>query len=262
MDVFLNESSLNEQFHSTVSFEKTLRQLLEMLQTFRQNGFTEPRRFFYSSSLYLTHCSPTMRFAALLKSGKKDVRDLFYLVLQQLSFNQWNSAQVHDSVEDYICGKERVTDTSFAEAACRKANREPESVFLLNFQPRFAGYVNLLVRKDGTWICLECFEDAISVERFFRLEMFNYPSTATAPPLDRQTILRDPQFIRTKFEYDGRTVYRRISDGSYWHVDGLHRGKDAEIEVYDSDKVHIGVANIEGQIIGKAKPGRFLPSGE
>jgi hypothetical protein len=80
-----------------------------------------------------------------------------------------------------------------------------------------------------------------------------YDATLTRPPLDEETILgRDSRFVRTgKFERKGRRqVYLETTTGRYWYVDNLHYGSAAHLEVFDSYEVHMGEADLDGNVIG------------
>ena len=58
------------------------------------------------------------------------------------------------------------------------------------------------------------------------------------------------RFIRTKFVQQGATVFQEKSTSYYWYLDNLHKN---EFEVFNSNKEHIGVANLEGIIQPNSK---------
>ena len=64
--------------------------------------------------------------------------------------------------------------------------------------------------------------------------------TQNRVPLDSETFppLNGPGYSRTKNIVKGATVFR-APDGTYQHRDTLHRGKAAEIEVYDKNGKHL-----------------------
>lgn len=72
-------------------------------------------------------------------------------------------------------------------------------------------------------------------------------ATATNPPTDSQTILRDPtKFEPTTFRpCQGRKIFRAKDTGYLFYVDNLHVGRAAHMEVFNSKgKEYIGEADI------------------
>ena len=65
--------------------------------------------------------------------------------------------------------------------------------------------------------------------------------------------------MNLKFEVKGAKVYRG-KDGKYYHIDTSHKGKGAELEVYNKFGKHIGIANPKtGKIdFSKVKKGRRI----
>lgn len=80
-------------------------------------------------------------------------------------------------------------------------------------------------------------------------------------PKDKETILSNKtQYTDTgRIGPDNRKIYKG-SDGNYYHMDNLHQGKGAEIEVYNKNGNHIGTANPKTGIIDRtnAVPGRNI----
>lgn len=68
-------------------------------------------------------------------------------------------------------------------------------------------------------------------------------------PLDHETILSSPKFIKTNIvEGKGSKVYKY--DGKYYHRDTLHKGKGAHLEVYNYQGKHLGKADpLTGELI-------------
>jgi len=52
-------------------------------------------------------------------------------------------------------------------------------------------------------------------------------------------------FEETKLFKQGKQVYQEIKTGNYWYLDNLHKN---HYEVFDSNKNHIGEANLQGEI--------------
>jgi len=79
-------------------------------------------------------------------------------------------------------------------------------------------------------------------------------------PKDNETALKDKQkYTRTSRREKGATVYKD-NDENYYHRDNFHKGKGAELEVYNGQGQHIGTADpLTGQIEpGSAVPGRKI----
>ena len=71
-------------------------------------------------------------------------------------------------------------------------------------------------------------------------------------PKDNETVLKDKtSYTRTSSREKGATIYKG-KDGNYYHRDTLHKGKSAELEVYNSQGKHIGTAE---PLTGEFKPG-------
>lgn len=61
--------------------------------------------------------------------------------------------------------------------------------------------------------------------------------------------MRDKEkYTRTNLREKGATIYKG-NDGNYYHRDTLHKGKGAELEVYNRKGQHIGTADpLTGEI--------------
>ncbi|SMN17525.1 probable hemagglutinin-related protein [uncultured Candidatus Thioglobus sp.] len=89
---------------------------------------------------------------------------------------------------------------------------------------------------------------------------FNSKKTGSLNRLrDKDTLLQNGKFTKTKLNIKNGTVYKG-KDGKYYHKDTLHRGKGAELEVYNKFGKHIGIANPKtGKIdFSKVKKGRRI----
>jgi hypothetical protein len=79
-------------------------------------------------------------------------------------------------------------------------------------------------------------------------------------PQVSETILSDSdRFTKTNLRVKGATVYREKETGRYYHLDTLHTGSNAEIEVYNPDATHLKTITPDGIDKGPAVPGRRLP---
>lgn len=68
------------------------------------------------------------------------------------------------------------------------------------------------------------------------------------------SLLDKNKFKRTSFIQQGKPVFESLDTGNFWYIDNFHKD---EYEVFDSNRLHIGVANLNGIIdSNKAIPGR------
>ncbi len=98
---------------------------------------------------------------------------------------------------------------------------------------------------------------ATSIEKNLSSTIVGFIKENRVPKL-RETFLVQPEFIKTNYMVKGAKVLKK--DGYFYHLDTVHRGKAAHIEVYGPDKYHIGTADPITGIITTAtkKIGRRL----
>ncbi|WP_235828979.1 hypothetical protein [Anaerosacchariphilus polymeriproducens] len=67
-------------------------------------------------------------------------------------------------------------------------------------------------------------------------------------PLDRETVLNDSEYVKTKMKVKGASVYKR--GDKYYYRDTLHKGERAHLEVFDKKGIHLGEADpLTGELI-------------
>jgi hypothetical protein len=59
------------------------------------------------------------------------------------------------------------------------------------------------------------------------------------------SLLDQNLFKRTSFVQQGKPVYEEIATGYFWYLDNFHKD---EYEVFDTNRNHLGVSNLEGKI--------------
>lgn len=68
------------------------------------------------------------------------------------------------------------------------------------------------------------------------------------------SLLDKSRFKKTNYIQQGKPVYEEFATGHFWYLDNFHKN---EYEVFDSQKQHIGVADLEGNLDAiKAVAGR------
>jgi hypothetical protein len=148
-----------------------------------------------------------------------------------------------------------VTDTSIAELAERKLQKQELIGLLVNFpKSKFTSLRALQVTKNELPLSdLDCLDDATTLTSWLnerlQLERFEYDPGSGIPPTDLQTVLRDrSRFQPTTLYVHGRRVYREITVERYWYVDNLHYGYAAHLETFDNNGNHLGEATLNGQL--------------
>ena len=67
-------------------------------------------------------------------------------------------------------------------------------------------------------------------------------------PLDRETVLSNDEYVKTKMKVKGASVYKK--GDRYYYRDTLHKGERAHLEVFDKKGLHLGEANpLNGELI-------------
>ena len=67
-------------------------------------------------------------------------------------------------------------------------------------------------------------------------------------PLDRETVLSNDEYVKTKMKVKGASVYKK--GDRYYYRDTLHKGERAHLEVFDKKGIHLGEANpLNGELI-------------
>jgi hypothetical protein len=70
------------------------------------------------------------------------------------------------------------------------------------------------------------------------------------------SVLNKNKFKRTSFVQQGKPVFESIENGFFWYIDNFHKD---EYEVFDSNRNHIGVADLMGELnTSKAIKGRIF----
>ena len=68
------------------------------------------------------------------------------------------------------------------------------------------------------------------------------------------SLLDRNRFRRTSYYVQGKAVFEELTTGYFWYLDNLHKN---EYEIFDTNRQHIGVANLQGEIdCSKKAPGR------
>jgi hypothetical protein len=83
--------------------------------------------------------------------------------------------------------------------------------------------------------------------------ILQYDQALQRPPRDSETALMQQmdRFMRVgRIERSGRRqVFRELATGRLFYVDNLHHGPAAHLEVFDPNELHLGTANLHGDLV-------------
>ncbi|MBL9204896.1 MAG: hypothetical protein JNN01_07410 [Opitutaceae bacterium] len=112
-------------------------------------------------------------------------------------------------------------------------------------------------------VCGTTITDFTRIARGWECLRVAYDRQSTRPPRDHETVLgHEPErfmYVR-RFERNGRRkVYRELATNRFFYVDNLHFGAAAHLEVFDSNELHLGTADLAGVVdLSTLVPGRRI----
>ena len=134
----------------------------------------------------------------------------------------------------------------------------PEVALLGSETSSYVGYSQIEIQRiepkgqERNVACGTTLEDIHQISVAWDCISILYDISEKRPPRDDETVLgRAPErFVRTgRFERNGRRqVYREVATGRLFYVDNLHYGVAAHLEVFDAAEMHIGTADLEGNL--------------
>lgn len=267
--IFINEASYHNQFDSEEDFDRamgTFRKILKTLFIFKDR--------YEGISLWI-HKSSILNFIDEIEMISKDKvlkTDIERQIFEKLRADDWEEKPLHSNQDKFLylhwnakesgLRIENFVNTSIAEISERILQYPEENYLLINFAAsRFQEKKYIQIIKSDAWdnllhiVQIDCIENHQDFETWFEQ---NYQ-------LD--SLFEDKQrFEKTKLKVQGRSVFKEIRTGYYWYYDNFHRDfesknlkKPVEIEVFDSQGNHLGVADLKGDIdFESQKPGRKI----
>jgi hypothetical protein len=129
------------------------------------------------------------------------------------------------------------------ETTERKIQYNEELFLLINFNNSIDSCrERILVFKDAKY-------KNDSPEKFVHIEFvkdfFEFEIWLKALPIKGFTLLDKSKFRRTSLVQQGKPVFQSIDTNDFWYLDNFHKD---EYEVFNSEKGHLGVANLNGEI--------------
>lgn len=251
MQVFINETSLNDQFADKYSFRAAVKNFIDCIEAIsnlkQQMAAYNSDHFFYYTAIKGTI------FASSLKADPS-INEVFNQNMQRVNLKSWQKEQTHSTEDNYLYEEKSYEGTSVAELAERTHQNNGIKGFLLNFSNSQFGelpQINVIKNTDTT-ILIDCNYTEDSIEAWLINngylnpdEIYNEKSKKA--PKDYQTVLKDTsKFEKTAYPKNhGRSVYRLIGTNQLWAVDSSPRhsiGKP-HIEVFDEiTKKHLGTS--------------------
>jgi len=256
MQVFLNETSLEGQFVNPSTFDQAIEEIIRIF------GFLNSLIFFdkiiYIDSFLINfEAIKGSNFLKTLNSMKNTYfKEAFIRILfDRLHAVNWRDDKFHNSEDSYIFDSRSVTDTSIAELAERKIQNRNIDGFLVNFlNSSMASFSSIEINKNST---VNVFVDLVNnfdtlkiwLESKLQLSTYLYDFSSTKPPSDKQTALRNSnRYVVMKRFHDGRRIYQDVYNDNYVYVDNFHYGVAAHLEIFDREGIHLGEANLQGEI--------------
>jgi hypothetical protein len=230
MDILFNELSLTGQFASREQFvTDALPPLVALLNEidFSKNVLFKKQNF-YTFLVTGTDSIHDILIGSISRQYKEVVK--FKSQLRQLFDNPyWEDDRKHSSTCTYEYDGTDVCNHSMAEAC------ERDRVMLSFTHPDFSK-VKLSVLKNKT----------IEIELDNLFAIGHYNTTARQRGIIVDFSLRDTtRFSKTRHVCQGQPVYREKKTNYYWYLDNLHKD---HYEVFDSNEIHIGIADMQGNI--------------
>lgn len=270
MEIFINEVSLEGQYLAELDFREAIKVFNSIFALISQ--IKDTNLYKDDSNVYANYeAIKGANFQASLNQLRdKSLKTAFVnIVFNKLNPKEWRKEQFHlpeDLFDLLTCDDNyvNVCDTCLAEVAERKLQNDYKQYLLVNFinssfnitHPDIQGccIITIVKNSDETNAILVDGVDCKSalecwLENKFALTKLEYSPDAIEPPKDEQTILRDSaRFQKTSRTYQARCIYYESSKNRYWYVDNFHFGKRAHIEVFDGRGLHVGEADLQGNI--------------
>ena len=241
MDILINELSLTGQFASREQFvNNALPPLVGLLNEidFSKNACYK-KQDFYTSLITETDSIHDILIGNISRQYKEVLK--FKRQLYLLFDNpHWENDRKHSIICTYEYNKTNVCGYSIAEACERDK-------IVISFIHSDFSEVKLSVLKNKNI--------TIKLDNLFTVGHYN--TVARQRGIIVEFSLKDTtRFNKTKLVRQGQPVYKEIETSRYWYLDNLHRN---HYEVFDSSEVHIGIADMQGNVdISKQVSNRCL----
>lgn len=229
MDILINELSLTGQFDSVEQFvTNALHPLISLLNEVDYSHDLLYKRYdFYNTSVTKTNTIHDVLIGSI--SRQYDEIRKFKIRISHLFDNPyWEDNRRHSSTCKYLYNGKNVCEQSIAEAC------ERDKIIISFIHPDFS-LTELPIIKESEKIVLD---NLVNQSHYF--------SIAKKRGIKVQFSLKDTTcFIKTSYIVQGKPVYKEKNTNCYWYLDNFHK---THFEVFDSNGVHIGIADLNGVV--------------
>lgn len=267
MQVFINELSLQGQYHSDEAFTGAVQQFMAIFALLNERV---REKQVYKTQIFLTRQAIhneafQASFQRILNQELKIAFRAF--IFNKLSPKEWLNERLHSPDDIFQCpqhSEEWLEDSSVAELAERKLQDSLLVGLLVNFSgSTFARFPILeVVKNEQVRVNLDGVSEQAEFVRWLEKNpsLLNYSLASKDPPRDEQTILVSAtRFVLKTQIVQGRKIYRELNTGYYWYVDNFHSGASAHLEVFDNTGRHLGEADLQGNInLEKRDPAKTI----
>lgn len=243
MEMFMNELSLQEQYNNIQEFTESVIVFTKIVS--KLNEVKCDKTLFKKGDFYWHKKAISNQD---FRSSLNKIKDKIILVsFKKIVFDRnnpknWLDEQVHSNQDNFIsvtldCN---VTGQTLAEVAERKIQNSQNTYLLLNFKnSSFSGETETKITKnDEVTKKIDCVDSLEEVNIWIE-------NNCVIKPIVENT----NKFERTSKTVKGATVYKEKETDYYWYLDTLHNN---HYEVFNSQKEHLGEADLEGNLdIGK-----------
>ncbi|MDR1974660.1 MAG: hypothetical protein LBQ31_08325 [Bacteroidales bacterium] len=253
MEILINELSLTGQFTSVEKFIKdALPPLISLLKEVHPDkDLLYKKRDFYSSLITIDisiHNLLIGKYSRNYDELRKFKSQLFSLFAEP----HWENSQKHLSTDMYVYNGSNVCGQSIAEACERDR-------VIISFTHQDFSVIQIQVEKNRVPVEVDnLFTKGHYTELAYKREQIDYEQYFSWQFDNKKCLFvhNTKRFSGTNYIEQGQRIYREIQTGNYWYLDNLHKG---HYEVFNADKEHIGVANLNGVLdTTKKKNGRKI----
>ena len=239
MEVFINELSIQEQYHDGKEFEEAViifTKIVSMLNDAKCDKKLYKKGDFYWNKRAISNSD--------FRSSLSQIRDKFIsssfkrIVFDRNNPKDWLQEQIHSNDDDFFsetlnC---KVTGQSLAEVSERKTQNIEKEHLLLNFHnSSFSGKSHTnIIKNNIVSNNIDCIDSISEIASWIEEKC---PSTPIVEDSSR--------FERTSKTFNGATIYKEKNSRRYWYLDTLHKN---HYEVFNAQKEHLGEADLEGNI--------------
>lgn len=239
MEVFINELSLQGQYINIKEFSDSV---IEFTKIVSKLYYAKCKKKFFKKGNFYSY-KKAIKDEDFRKSIN-NIKDKFIsnsfkrIVFDKNNPINWLTEQIHSNNDTFIsetldC---TVTGQTLAEVSERKIKHLEKKYLLLNFQnSSFSEITNTKITKnDKVSNNIDCVDSVKSVTDWIENNCIV------------KLIVKDSsRFQKTSKNIHGATVFKELDTDYFWYLDTLHNN---HYEVFNSQKEHIGEADLRGNI--------------